>query len=146
MHPTLKTSESIGHQKATLQEEIKNTGDFEKQLKQIDKQKKQHFKEFRGFDNTENLKGKLLTQSKLYKEWRQAVNAEYKEKIDALKEALSEQYTEKKKKILDDYPIFMAIAEDIGYDATGKKTKINELDYIGTELARFIEAIEKGEE
>ena len=38
----------------------------------------------------------------------------------------------------------MAIAEDIGYDATGKLTNNNELDLIGSELARFIEAIEKG--
>ena len=33
----------------------------------------------------------------------------------------------------------MAIAEDIGYDATGKPTATNELDVIGAELARFIE-------
>jgi len=32
----------------------------------------------------------------------------------------------------------MAIAEDIGYDATGKQTGKNELDVIGAELARFI--------
>jgi len=41
-----------------------------------------------------------------------------------------------------DYDIFMAIAEDIGYDATGKETKNNELDYIGKKLGRFIESIE----
>lgn len=39
----------------------------------------------------------------------------------------------------------MAIAEDIGYDATGKPTNNNELDMIGKELTRFIEAIKKGE-
>jgi len=33
----------------------------------------------------------------------------------------------------------MAIAEDIGYDATGKQTGNNELDLIGAELARFIQ-------
>jgi len=36
----------------------------------------------------------------------------------------------------------MAIAEDIGYDATGKETQLNELDYIGQELGKFIESIE----
>jgi type I restriction enzyme M protein len=32
----------------------------------------------------------------------------------------------------------MAIAEEIGYDATGKKTGNNELDVIGEELKKFI--------
>ena len=32
----------------------------------------------------------------------------------------------------------MAIAEDIGFDATGKETKVNELDEIGAALADFI--------
>ncbi len=40
---------------------------------------------------------------------------------------------------LPDYPIFMAIAEDIGYDATGKQTQVNELELISTELAEFIQ-------
>jgi len=33
-------------------------------------------------------------------------------------------------KQLDDYPIFMAIAEDIGYDAAGRSTGKNELPEI----------------
>ena len=36
----------------------------------------------------------------------------------------------------------MAIAEEIGYDATGKKTAVNELEVIGKELERFIKFIE----
>jgi hypothetical protein len=40
----------------------------------------------------------------------------------------------------------MAIAEDIGYDATGRSTKNNELEVVAKELSRFIEAIEGGEE
>ena len=39
-----------------------------------------------------------------------------------------------------DEDIFMAIADDIGFDATGKPTKVNELDEIGAELAKFINA------
>ena len=61
-----------------------------------------------------------------------------KKKIEALKEILSEQYLAQKQQMLDDYPIFMAIAEDIGYDATGKPTNNNELGFIGQELKRFI--------
>ena len=37
-----------------------------------------------------------------------------------------------------DEDIFMAIADDIGFDATGKPTKVNELDEIGVALADFI--------
>ena len=37
-----------------------------------------------------------------------------------------------------DEDIFMAIADDIGFDATGKPTKVNELDEIGVALAKFI--------
>ena len=66
---------------------------------------------------------------------------EYREKIDNLKEELSEQYLESKQSELQDYPIFMAIAEDIGYDATGKPTNNNELIEIGNELRKFIERL-----
>jgi type I restriction enzyme M protein len=36
----------------------------------------------------------------------------------------------------------MAIADEIGYDATGKKIKTNELDFIKQELSRFISQLE----
>ena len=49
-----------------------------------------------------------------------------------------EEYQQTKQSKLPDYPIFMAIAEEIGYDATGKKTANNELDVIGEELKKFI--------
>ncbi len=84
----------------------------------------------------------MQIQPDRYKQWKKEVQAEYKQKVDALKATLSEQYLAKKQKTLEDYPIFMAIAEDIGYDATGRPTNNNELDTIGKELARFIEVIE----
>jgi type I restriction enzyme M protein len=55
---------------------------------------------------------------------------------------LQEAYQQAKQRELPDYPIFMAIADDIGYDATGKPTNNNELDVIGEELTKFIESIE----
>ena len=66
------------------------------------------------------------------------MQAEYANKIDELKSQLSENYLQSKQNELPDYPIFMAIAEEIGYDATGKKTGNNELDVIGEELKKFI--------
>ncbi|MEA5514075.1 restriction endonuclease subunit M [Nodularia sp. UHCC 0506] len=138
-------TEKIQNLKVNLQDRIKESNDYLKQLEKIESEKKRHLKDLRGFENPQNLSGKALTDSEVYKEWRKEVTAEYKDLIDALKESLSEQYAEEKQQALDDYPIFMAIAEDIGYDATGKPTNNNELDFIGEELARFIDALERGE-
>ncbi|MDE2875547.1 MAG: N-6 DNA methylase [Gemmatimonadota bacterium] len=140
-----KTTSRIQERKRTLQDKIKEINDYEKKLREIDKEKKQYINELRGFNNSEGLEGKALSQSESYKTWRKGVNVKYKEKVDSLKEILRQEYAEQKTKVLDDYPIFMAIAEDIGYDATGKQTNNNELDVMGKELGRFIETIEMGE-
>ena len=58
---------------------------------------------------------------------------------------MHDQYFVKKQQSLTDYQIFMAIAEDIGYDATGRNTGNNELEYIAKELKRFIIHIEENE-
>ncbi|REJ54934.1 MAG: N-6 DNA methylase [Microcystis aeruginosa DA14] len=139
-------TESIQQAKLALQDQIKQGNDYLKLLDKIENNKKRHLKELRGFDNAQNLSGKALTDSELYKEWKKSVTAEYNDQIEALKESLSDQYGEEKQKVIEDYPIFMAIAEDIGYDATGKPTNNNELDFIGQELARFIESIESGKD
>ncbi|WOB70334.1 N-6 DNA methylase [Microcystis aeruginosa] len=139
-------TESIQQAKLTLQDQIKQGNDYLKLLDKIENNKKRHLKELRGFDNAQNLSGKALTDSEAYKEWKKSVTAEYNDQIEALKESLSDQYGEEKQKVIEDYPIFMAIAEDIGYDATGKSTNNNELDFIGRELARFIESIESGKD
>jgi type I restriction enzyme M protein len=76
-----------------------------------------------------------------YKEWRKETAEDFNERINATKEALQEAYQEQVKRQTSNYPILMAIAEDIGYDATGKATATNELKSIATELSRFIEAI-----
>lgn len=77
---------------------------------------------------------------------KQDLTDEFNEKIENVKELLTEKYNEEHKEKLLNYPIFMAIAENIGYDASGKETDINELEDISKELARFIEAIENGED
>lgn len=77
---------------------------------------------------------------------RQAINDEYNEKLNVLKEELEENYQTEKQKQLPDYSIFMAIAEYIGYDATGRTIPQNDLPEITEELARFITAIEAGQD
>jgi type I restriction enzyme M protein len=95
-------------------------------------------------DKADEIKGKQRTsataakQTEEFKSWNANLLAEYAAKIDDLKARLTEEYQLNKQQQLHDYPIFMAIAEEIGYDATGKKTATNELDFIGEELKKFI--------
>ena len=98
-------------------------------------------------DKIASLKSNTLTtatqikQSEAYKQWNTDLLAEYATKVDELKSKLADDYRQSKQKELPDYPIFMAIAEEIGYDATGKKTTNNELDVIGEELKKFIKSM-----
>lgn len=76
--------------------------------------------------------------------WQVTVSEEYNERIATLRETLNDDYLVKVKAETADYEIFMAIAEDIGYDATGRPTGGNELDTVAAELSRFIQHIEEG--
>lgn len=73
------------------------------------------------------------------------INEQFNEKWGRLYDEIAETYTQRKQAALQNYPIFMAIAEHIGYDATGKAIAQNDLPDITAELKRFIENIEKGE-
>lgn len=77
---------------------------------------------------------------------KQQITEEFDEQIEFTKESLSDSYLEEYKKTLTDYPIFMAIAEEIGYDATGKETGKNDLPEISLELVRFMKAVEEGKD
>ena len=59
------------------------------------------------------------------------IAAEAEKSTAELREELERQYSDKVGELLPDEEVFMAIAEDIGFDATGKPTKVNELDEIG---------------
>ncbi|AUC23284.1 hypothetical protein BTO15_14790, partial [Polaribacter sejongensis] len=91
-----------------------------------------------------NLAKKEIESSDSFKAWKAEINEFYKEKIESLKDELNEKLISEKQNNLIDYPIFMAIAEDIGYDATGNLTKNNELEIIGKELTNFINSVEDG--
>ena len=68
------------------------------------------------------------------------IAAEAEKATVELRDKLESEYRQRSTDIFPDEDIFMAIAEDIGFDATGKATKVNELDEIGAELAKFIKA------
>lgn len=135
-----KKVQSIQNKKHELQEKIKQDNNFDWALDEINQEKNQVIKNLEDFDKPNNLTNKEIKQSDEFKKWRAKINAQFKQKSDDLKEKLQQRYN--KQKNLEDYDIFMAIAQQIGYDATGKKTTINELDFIGQELARFINTLE----
>ena len=105
---------------------------WEKEIKQKQKEKADVIK------NKQRITATAAKQTEEYKTWNSELLAEYAIKIDEIKTRLIEEYQQTKQSKLPDYPIFMAIAEEIGYDATGKKTAVNELDVIGKELKKFI--------
>ena len=72
--------------------------------------------------------------------WEREIKADYKEKIDAVKEEWAAQNAEDIREWIRENkndPTFMAIAERIGYDATGREDPINDLDMICDEYQRF---------
>jgi len=84
---------------------------------------------------------RLLPRNDAYKDFKAKINAEYKIRIEKVKETILDAYTNQCQFILPDYPIFMAIADNIGYDATGKATNKNDLDDIAKELKKFIDSL-----
>ena len=108
---------------------------WDREIKQKQKEKAEFIK------NKKRITATEAKQTDEYKSWNTELLAEYAEKVDALKTLLSEKYQQAKQEKLQDYPIFMAIAEEIGYDASGRKTDVNELEVIGAELKKFIEDI-----
>lgn len=77
---------------------------------------------------------------------KQNIADELDKKMEEVREKLTELYGKQYKDNVVDYPIFMAIAEEIGYDATGKETGKNDLEKIAVRLNEFITAIERGED
>jgi type I restriction enzyme M protein len=124
------TTENIENLKKDIQENIKTSNDYEAKTIIIQKSKKDEIATYQGDK-----------KSKDFKEWKAELSKKYTTKINNLKDDLEEIYIKEKQSKLDDYSIFMAIAEDIGFDATGRATGNNELEVIGKELERFIKNV-----
>lgn len=148
-----KQTDTINSQKRSIQDAIKKDNEYAKRIKEIQTAKRKAIKEHKGFVLPEHLTNdqslppnrKTIEQTLEFKAWKSETSAEYTQQINDLKETLTDIYLDTKQQTLADYAIFMAIAEDIGYDATGRKTGNNELDIIGKELKRFITHLEKTE-
>ena len=101
-------------------------------------QLKTYKKEFTALVKEYNEKYKAASDS----EWESQIKEEYKEKRDAVKEALADKNAEDIRQWVREnanHPIFMAMAEHIGYDATGRKDPVNDLNAICDEYRRFTE-------
>ena len=101
-------------------------------------QLKTYKKEFTALVKEYNEKYKAASDS----EWESQIKEEYKEKRDAVKEALADKNAEDIRQWVREnanHPIFMAMAEHIGYDATGRIDPVNDLNAICDEYRRFTE-------
>lgn len=137
-----KDSELIVATKKNIESRLLNSSDYlvqrqtwDKEIKQKQKAKVNEIKE------THTISATAAKQTDEYKSWNTDLLAEYANIVEELKSRLTDEYQQAKQKELIDYPIFMAIAEEIGYDATGKRTEINELNVIGEQLRNFINTI-----
>ena len=135
-------TEAHKQQKLSLQNGLLNQHNYKTSVEKLQREKLTTIKNATGAVYSGNLTQYKTTEE--YKTWKAEISSEYTEKVNALKEQLEEAYALAKQAKLPDYPIFMAIAEDIGYDATGKQTGTNELDTIGAELAGFIAEVNNG--
>lgn len=130
--------------KQALKDSIRAEKSFESRLLALEKEKKAAIKALGQKPEFADKSKAELKEDEAYKEATKAISDDIASKVEAIRFELSEIYEERRRKDLPDYPIFMAIAEDIGYDSTGRATKANELEPISGELARFIEGIEEG--
>lgn len=139
---TKKESDQLINTKKNIENRLLTDNNYQTQRLNWDKEIKQKQKEkVTEIKDKQNISATSAKQTEEYKSWNADLLEEYGDKVEELKSFLTDQYQQAKKKELTDYPIFMAIAENIGYDATGKKTAVNELDIIGEELKKFINSL-----
>ncbi len=143
-HKQNKT-EKISNQKSLLKEKIKTDNKFLETVENWDKEKKEGIKKIEKEAKEKNPKADKKKIGLIIKDEKVKLQQLFTSKVNLLKEELTEKYFTAKQTALEDYPIFMAIAEDIGYDATGRSTNNNELIEIGKELSKFIEQINERE-
>ena len=139
---TRKESEQLVYTKKSIECRLLTDNNYLTLRQTWDKEVKQKQKvKLTEIKNRKKITATAAKQTEEYKIWNTDLLAEYASKVDELKNLLSDEYQQAKQKELTDYPIFMAIADNIGYDAIGKKTAINELDIIGEELKKFINSL-----
>ena len=140
-----KTSEKIAMQKEKLKEQLKKENKFTETVEKWEKEKNTAIRKLEEEAKKKNPKASKKEISVIIQPDKSAAQTTFTNKMNLLKEEITEKYFATKQQTPDDYPILMAIAEDIGYDATGRPTGNNELIEIGKELSRFITHINRKE-
>jgi len=128
--------------KTAIQNSIKADFDYFNQIDEWNQEKAEIIKTMDGFTHPDGLTTvKEIKASDEFKEWRTEINQQYAEKLTELQEQMQERYQEERAKQLPDYSIFMAIAENIGYDASGKNSAklINKEEIIEGNYKKVIE-------
>lgn len=136
-------TERARNTKQALKDSIREEEHLEEKLEAIEKAKKAELKALAEHPEFAKLDKKALKDNEAYASAAKEISDRYADQVDDLRYMLGEIYEERRRKAVWDYEIFMAIAEDIGYDATGRETKVNELEIIGEQLAEFIKSIEE---
>jgi type I restriction enzyme M protein len=140
-----KSTDKIASQKTKLKAKLKADTKYIETIEKWSKDTKVAIKDLEEAAKRDQPKASKINIAELIKDKKANLQQALNDKINALKEEITEKYFTAKQQILEDYQIFMAIAEDIGYDATGRSTGNNELVEIGKELAKFIKHIDKTE-
>ena len=131
-------AERIHEAKRAVQSRIAAKGRLVERLSEIEKKRKAALSALDCKPEFVALAAKERKANGDYKAAASEIAAGAEKATAELRDELERQYDAKSGGILPDEEIFMAIAEDIGFDATGKPTKVNELDEIGVALADFI--------
>ncbi|MBO7438542.1 MAG: N-6 DNA methylase [Bacteroidales bacterium] len=129
-----------------LQTQIKKENNYLDTVAGWDVEKKTKIKTHEGFtNNTGFSERKEIEKTDAFKNWKREINEFYNQKLSDFQDKLNDILLQREKEELINYQIFMAIAEQIGYDATGKTIAQNDLDEIAPELEKFINSIIKNE-
>lgn len=161
-----KETTQIQFAKEKLQNKLFDQPQFRNEIFKLEEEKKRIIKEHAGFnasiinwESAENItlltqpfinkesdrtSKKLIEKTNEFKIWKNEISQQFNDQINDIKENLQDKYLESISEDLPDYPILMAIAENIGYDATGRRTGRNELELIAPELEDFIAKILNG--
>lgn len=124
--------------KSSLQLSVAENGRLNDRLREIDLCRKSALKSLDARSEFAVLSPKERKANAAYRQEADGIVAEAEKATVALRRELSELFERKLKADIPDEDVFMAKAEDIGFDAAGKPTKVNELEEIGARLAEFI--------
>lgn len=149
--------------KINLQDKLWEKPEYSKEIQRLENEKQRIITNQEGFDiralpeegedyislqaaPNDKAKKKIIEKTESFKNWKAEVSVLFNEKMNEVKDNLQDEYLASIANEVSNYDILMAIAEDIGYDATGRKTGKNELTTIAEELAEFINQIKNNKE